>query len=130
MLTKTLPSPSNNVVKNEQLSGLGKLYTAHKNQHCLGERGEGFDFILIALSVPRLLTSILNILLMFSFAHRCLCNGHADSCSENGKCPCSNNTMEDCPNTEDCYKNQVCYFFIFLFFCFCACCFILVLLFV
>ncbi|XP_066023971.1 multiple epidermal growth factor-like domains protein 8 [Pocillopora verrucosa] len=37
---------------------------------------------------------------------RCLCNGHADSCKDDGRCPCGNNTMEDCPNTEDCYKNQ------------------------
>lgn len=37
---------------------------------------------------------------------RCLCNGHADSCHVDGKCSCSNNTMEDCPNAEDCYKNQ------------------------
>ncbi|XP_022797777.1 multiple epidermal growth factor-like domains protein 8 [Stylophora pistillata] len=37
---------------------------------------------------------------------RCLCNGHADSCHVDGKCSCSNNTMEDCQNAEDCYKNQ------------------------
>ena len=43
---------------------------------------------------------------LFVFYFRCLCNGHADSCKYDGRCPCGNNTMEDCPNTEDCYKNQ------------------------
>ena len=43
----------------------------------------------------------------FLFCFRCLCNGHADSCNVNGKCSCLNNTMEDCPSTSDCYKNQV-----------------------
>ena len=58
---------------------------------------------------------------LFVFYFRCLCNGHADSCKDDGRCPCGNNTMEDCPNTEDCYKNQasvifVLFCFIFLFF--------------
>ena len=46
-----------------------------------------------------------------------MCNGHADSCKDDGRCPCGNNTMEDCPNTEDCYKNQASVIFV-LFFCF------------
>ncbi|XP_078380393.1 multiple epidermal growth factor-like domains protein 8 isoform X1 [Oculina patagonica] len=37
---------------------------------------------------------------------RCQCNGHADSCDEKGICSCLNNTMEDCPSSSDCYKNQ------------------------
>ena len=53
-------SPSNNVVKNKQLPGLGKVYTAHNIQHCEGGRGKGeeVNFIVIALSLQRLLTSI------------------------------------------------------------------------
>lgn len=47
------------------------------------------------------------VLLDFRLCFRCLCNGHADSCSVDGICPCLNNTMEDCPSTSDCYKNQV-----------------------
>ena len=53
---------------------------------------------------------------LFVFYFRCLCNGHADSCKDDGRCPCGNNTMEDCPNTEDCYKNQASV--IFVLFCF------------
>ena len=45
-----------------------------------------------------------------------MCNGHADSCDVKGICPCGNNTMEDCPNAEDCYKNQASVIFFFFFF--------------
>ena len=55
------------------------------------------------------------------FYFRCLCNGHADYCDvKKGICHCGNNTMEDCPNTEDCYKNQASVIFVLFFFLFFA----------
>ena len=39
-VVSTDPPPSNNFVKNKQLSGLGKVHRAHKIQHCFGGRGE------------------------------------------------------------------------------------------
>ena len=41
------------------------------------------------------------------FCFRCLCNGHADKCNDQGRCTCQNNTEEECQSNSDrCYKYQ------------------------